>query len=152
MKAKGKEKKSGACAVDEATLKKIEEAYAKLNGPEAAKCKSLLKKHFTKDVLESCKCRKTKLGASLYDVIRSGVYNLDAGVGVYAPDAESYKASTSLRFRRLVLYSMVLYSTARFNMVLIVYTVTDNAQYGTVQYDTVKEWYWLVLLSIYHTV
>ncbi|CAD5217424.1 unnamed protein product [Bursaphelenchus xylophilus] len=94
MKKKEKEKSSSAsakCAVDPATVKKIEEAYAKLNGPEGAKCKSLLKKHFTKDVLEQCKCRKTKLGATLYDVIRSGVYNLDAGVGVYAPDAESYK-------------------------------------------------------------
>jgi hypothetical protein len=33
---------------------------------------------------------KTPLGASLLDVIQSGVENLDSGVGVYAPDADSY--------------------------------------------------------------
>jgi len=36
------------------------------------------------------KHRKTKLGATLLDVIQSGVKNLDSGVGVYAPDAEAY--------------------------------------------------------------
>ncbi|CAD6191002.1 unnamed protein product [Caenorhabditis auriculariae] len=77
--------------VDSATIKKIEEAYQKLNGPEGSKCKSLLKKHLTKDVVDQLKTKKTKLGATLYDCIRSGVYNLDAGVGVYAPDAESYR-------------------------------------------------------------
>lgn len=34
--------------VDADTVRKIEEAYKKLNGPEASKCKSLLKKHLTK--------------------------------------------------------------------------------------------------------
>ncbi|CAI5438201.1 unnamed protein product [Caenorhabditis angaria] len=87
--AQAKSQKS-AGSVDAATIKKIEDAYAKLNGPEGAKCKSLLKKHLTKDVVEKLKTKKTKLGATLYDCIRSGVYNLDAGVGVYAPDAEAY--------------------------------------------------------------
>jgi hypothetical protein len=40
--------------------------------------------------VDKLKYKKTKLGASLYDVIRSGVMNLDSGIGVYAPDAESY--------------------------------------------------------------
>lgn len=79
------------CEADAETIKKIEEAYKKLNGPEGEKCHSLLKKHLTKEVVEELKKKKTKLGATLYDCIRSGVYNLDAGVGVYAPDAESYK-------------------------------------------------------------
>jgi len=50
----------------------------------------LLKKYLTEDVLNACKGRKTKLGATLLDVIQSGVANLDSGVGVYAPDAEAY--------------------------------------------------------------
>jgi len=50
----------------------------------------LLKKHLTRGVLDTLKTRKTSLGATLYDVIQSGVANLDSGVGVYAPDAESY--------------------------------------------------------------
>ncbi|CAJ0928669.1 unnamed protein product, partial [Mesorhabditis belari] len=40
--------------------------------------------------------KKTKLGATLYNCIRSGVYNLDTGVGVYALDAESYKVFSDL--------------------------------------------------------
>jgi hypothetical protein len=74
--------------VDAATIKKIEDAYKSLQShPE---CKSLLKKYLTKDVVDKCKGKKTKLGATLYDVIRSGVMNLDSGIGAYAPDAESY--------------------------------------------------------------
>ncbi|XGW21337.1 hypothetical protein V3C99_004358 [Haemonchus contortus] len=82
--------------VDENTIKKIEEGYQKLNGPEGKNCKSLLKKHLTRDVMDELKYKKTKLGATLYDCIRSGIYNLDAGVGVYAPDAESYKTFAPL--------------------------------------------------------
>jgi protein-arginine kinase len=40
--------------------------------------------------MNACKGRKTKLGATLWDVIQSGVANIDSGVGVYAPDAEAY--------------------------------------------------------------
>lgn len=73
---------------DAATIKNIEEGFKTL---QAAKdCKSLLKKYLTQDVVEKLKTKKTKLGATLWDVIQSGVKNLDSGVGVYAPDAESY--------------------------------------------------------------
>ena len=82
--------------VDSATIKKIEEAYKKLNGPEGKDCKSLLKKHLSKDVVDQLKGKRTKLGATLYDCSRSGGYNLDAGIGVYAPDAESYKTFDKL--------------------------------------------------------
>jgi protein-arginine kinase len=69
-------------------IKQIEAGFATL---QAAKdCKSLLKKYLTKEVLDACKAKKTALGATLLDVIQSGVKNLDSGVGVYAPDAESY--------------------------------------------------------------
>nr|ACO56119.1 arginine kinase [Ascaris suum] len=79
---------------DAATVKKIDEAFQRLQ--KAEDCKSLLKKHLTNDVLDQLKYKKTKLGATLYDVIRSGVFNLDASIGVYAPDAESYKTFAAL--------------------------------------------------------
>jgi len=69
-------------------IKKLEEGYTKLQS--ATDCKSLLKKYLTRPVLDECKEKKTKLGATLLDVIQSGVANLDSGVGVYAPDAEAY--------------------------------------------------------------
>nr|CAD2182252.1 unnamed protein product [Meloidogyne enterolobii] len=55
-----------------------------------------LKKHFTESVKDKLKYKKTKLGGTLYDIIRSGVANLDSGVGVYAPDAESYTKFAAL--------------------------------------------------------
>jgi protein-arginine kinase len=73
---------------DADTIKKIEEGYKTLQN--AKECHSLLKKYLTKDVMDKIKGRKTKLGATLWDVIQSGVKNLDSGVGVYAPDAEAY--------------------------------------------------------------
>lgn len=44
---------------DPEVVKKIEEAYAKLNSAEAANCQSLLKKHLTKDIVDKLKTRKT---------------------------------------------------------------------------------------------
>uniref|UniRef100_A0A7E4ZZT2 arginine kinase n=1 Tax=Panagrellus redivivus TaxID=6233 RepID=A0A7E4ZZT2_PANRE len=79
---------------DAFTVKKIEEAYKILQ--DHPECHSLLKKHLTKSVVDQLKYKKTQLGATLYDVIRSGVHNLDAGVGVYAPDYESYKVFAAL--------------------------------------------------------
>lgn len=75
-------------AVPQDVIAKIEAGYTKLQG--ASDCKSLLKKYLTKDVVDKCKGLRTKLGATLLDVIQSGVANLDSGVGVYAPDAEAY--------------------------------------------------------------
>ncbi|KAK5966365.1 hypothetical protein GCK32_003024 [Trichostrongylus colubriformis] len=69
-------------------VKKIEDGFAKLQAAED--CKSLLKKHLTKAVVDKLKRKKTRLGATLLDVIQSGVENLDSGVGLYAPDAEAY--------------------------------------------------------------
>eukprot|EP00080_Pristionchus_pacificus_P000981 PDM61001.1 hypothetical protein PRIPAC_54807 [Pristionchus pacificus] len=57
-------------SVDAATIKKIEEGYAKLQG--AKDCHSLLKKYLTKEVVDQLKDKKTKLGATLLDVIQSG--------------------------------------------------------------------------------
>lgn len=75
-------------AVPADVVAKIEAGYKKLQ--ESSECKSLLKKYLTKEVMDACKNKKTKLGANLLDVIQSGVANLDSGVGVYAPDAEAY--------------------------------------------------------------
>ncbi|KAI6192685.1 hypothetical protein M3Y94_01322900 [Aphelenchoides besseyi] len=69
-------------------VRKVEDAFKILQShPE---CSSLLAKNLTKDIVDKLKDKKTTLGATLYDVIRFGVKNLDSGVGVYAPDAESY--------------------------------------------------------------
>ncbi|MFH4978212.1 hypothetical protein AB6A40_004921 [Gnathostoma spinigerum] len=84
---------------DAFTVKKIEESYKVLR--ESEDCHSLLKKALTEDILDELKYKKTKLGATLYDVIRSGISNLDASVGVYAPDAESYKTFGPL-FDRII--------------------------------------------------
>lgn len=76
--------------VDAATVKYLEDAFKKLQG--ASNCKSMLKKHLTKDVFEKLKGLSTpKFNSTLRDVIQSGVENLDSGIGVYAPDAEAYK-------------------------------------------------------------
>jgi len=79
--------------VDQATLNKLEEAFKTL---EASDSKSLLKKYLTRDVFDKLKTRKTSLNATLLDVIQSGVANLDSGVGIYAPDAESYTVFAEL--------------------------------------------------------
>jgi len=73
---------------DPAVVEKLEAGFAKLEA--ATDCKSLLKKYLTKPVFDELKNKKTALGATLLDVIQSGVENLDSGVGVYAPDAEAY--------------------------------------------------------------
>jgi len=75
-------------AVPADVIQKIDDGYKKLQ--EAKDCKSLVKKYLSKEVVDQCKDKKTKLGSNLLDVIQSGVANLDSGVGVYAPDAEAY--------------------------------------------------------------
>ncbi|BES92033.1 unnamed protein product [Nesidiocoris tenuis] len=80
--------------VDAAVLEKLEAGFKKL---EASDSKSLLKKYLTKDVFEKTKNLKTpSFGSTLLDVIQSGVENLDSGVGIYAPDAESYTVFADL--------------------------------------------------------
>jgi len=60
----------GVNEADGYTVKRIEEAYRKLQ--ESEECHSLLKKHFTESVKDKLKYKKTKLGGTLYDIIRSG--------------------------------------------------------------------------------
>lgn len=76
--------------VDQAVIDKLEAGFAKLQAATPEQCHSLLKKYLTREVLDKLKNLKTAMGATLLDVVQSGFENLDSGVGVYAPDAESY--------------------------------------------------------------
>ncbi|XP_072401902.1 arginine kinase 1 isoform X2 [Diabrotica undecimpunctata] len=74
--------------VDAAVLDKLESGFAKI---KESNSKSLLKKHLTQEIFDSLKTKKTPtFGSTLLDVIQSGLENHDSGVGIYAPDAESY--------------------------------------------------------------
>ncbi|XP_076030917.1 uncharacterized protein LOC143019103 [Oratosquilla oratoria] len=77
----------GVTHVDEEILECIDEAY---NILLTSSSRSLLKKYLTRDVYDKIKDRVTPNGASLLDVINSGVENVDSNIGIYAPDAESY--------------------------------------------------------------
>jgi len=79
---------------DPVVLEKLEQGFQKLQN--ATDCKSLLKKYLTPEVFDSLKGKKTQLGATLLDVIQSGVENLDSGIGIYAPDADSYSVFAEL--------------------------------------------------------
>jgi len=59
-------------------------------------CKSLLSKYLTQEVFETLKTRTTPHGFTLEKAIRSGVENLDSGIGVYAGDKESYSTFSEL--------------------------------------------------------
>ncbi|OAD59247.1 Arginine kinase [Eufriesea mexicana] len=87
------EDKKNSNMVDQAVLDKLEAGFSKL---AASDSKSLLKKYLTKEVFDQLKTKKTSFGSSLLDVIQSGVENLDSGVGIYAPDAESYTVFADL--------------------------------------------------------
>ncbi|XP_035217685.1 arginine kinase-like, partial [Stegodyphus dumicola] len=56
--------------VDQAVLEKLEAGFRKLQ--DAKDCKSLLKKHLTKEIFDKLKHKKTAMGATLLDVIQSG--------------------------------------------------------------------------------
>lgn len=59
-------------------------------------CRSLLKKHLTREVFDQLKDRQTANGYQFMQVINSGVINQDSHVGVYAGDAESYDLFSAL--------------------------------------------------------
>jgi len=59
-------------------------------------CTSMLCKHLSPMLFESLKEMKTSNGFTLNDAIRSGVENIDSGIGVYAGDEESYTLFSSL--------------------------------------------------------
>lgn len=53
-------------------------------------CKSLLKKHLTREIFDQLKDVKTSFGSTLLDCIQSGLENHDSGCGIYAPDSDAY--------------------------------------------------------------
>jgi len=59
-------------------------------------CHSLLKKYLTQEIYDKLKDKKTKLGGTLLDCIRSGCENLDSHCGVYACDPEGYTVFADL--------------------------------------------------------
>ncbi|GAV05747.1 hypothetical protein RvY_15828 [Ramazzottius varieornatus] len=113
---------------DATKVKNAEQALQTLQ--HDGKCHSLLKKYYTKEVIEKLKNKSTSMNATLWDCIQSGitvgyetsagnfrrrslipfcsgeskglcrgvlgVVNLDSGVGIYAPDAESYATFSDL--------------------------------------------------------
>jgi len=80
--------------VDAAVAEKLEAGFKKL---QASDSKSLLKKYLTPEVFDRLKGLKTsRFGCTLLDVIQSGLENHDSGVGIYAPDAESYTTFADL--------------------------------------------------------
>lgn len=58
--------------VDQETLEKLEAGFQKLQ--DAKDCKSLLKKHLTREVFDKLKNETTGMGATLLDVIQSGKF------------------------------------------------------------------------------
>lgn len=56
--------------VDAAVAEKLEAGFQKLQ--EATTCKSLLKKHLTREIFDKVKDLKTSFGSTLLDVIQSG--------------------------------------------------------------------------------
>lgn len=79
--------------VDAAVLEKMEAGFAKFSATDS---KSLLKKYLTKEVFDALKNKKTSFGSTLLDCVQSGFENPDSGVGIYAPDAESYSLFSDL--------------------------------------------------------
>jgi len=67
---------------------------AEINTPD--KDQSLLSRFLTPAMREELKEHATARGFRLRDVIRSGSENPDSSIGVYAPDAESYKVFSPL--------------------------------------------------------
>jgi creatine kinase/arginine kinase len=59
-------------------------------------CSSMLCKHLTPEVFEALKDKKTANGFTLEQAIRSGIENIDSGIGVYAGDEETYEVFEAL--------------------------------------------------------
>ncbi len=56
----------------------------------ANNCKSMLKKYLTRQIFDDLKNKKTEQGCDLKSCSRSGIDNLDSGIGVYSSDSDAY--------------------------------------------------------------
>ena len=59
-------------------------------------CNSLLSKYLTKELFKKLETKNTSNGFTLEKAIRSGVENLDSGIGAYAGDTETYSTFSEL--------------------------------------------------------
>ncbi len=50
----------------------------------------MLKKYLSRQIFDDLKNKKTEQGCDLKSCIRSGIDNLDSGLGVYASDSDAY--------------------------------------------------------------
>merc|ERR1719382_1326028 len=71
----------------------VESMFEKL---QKAESKSLLKKYLTKDIFDALKDKKTAQGCDFRSCIKSGIDNLDSGIGVYASDGDAYSVFADL--------------------------------------------------------
>ena len=67
--------------VDDTKDMSVDKLFEKL---QQAESNSMLKKHLTKEIFDELKDKTTKQGCDLKSCIKSGVDNLDSGIGVYA--------------------------------------------------------------------
>lgn len=78
----------GVKMVDQEKLDKLEAGFKKIK--ESPECKHLNKKHLSREIFDQLKGLKTPMGSTLLDCIQSGFANLDAQIGIYAPDPDAY--------------------------------------------------------------
>eukprot|EP01084_Bolivina_argentea_P148376 259421_1 len=88
--AKSTEEKKEA---EEEEDKEVEILFEKL---DEAECESLLKKYLSKEIFDRLKSTRTEEGCDFKSCVRSGIDNLDSGVGVYASDADAYNVFSAL--------------------------------------------------------
>ncbi|XP_015601282.1 arginine kinase [Cephus cinctus] len=86
-------KKAALSKVDPGVIQELEKNFTKFSSTDSS---SLLKKYLTRELFDKLKTKKTSYGSTLLDVVQSGFANPDSGVGVYAPDPESYTVFAEL--------------------------------------------------------
>jgi arginine kinase len=79
-------------------------------------CSSLLCKYLTPELFEVLKDKKTSSGFTLEMAIKSGIENIDSGIGVYAGDKESYKTLILLLKSIMDLQRMILIKVTSIQM------------------------------------
>ncbi|XP_012286122.1 arginine kinase [Orussus abietinus] len=86
-------KRSLSSEIDPKTLQELENRFANFL---TTKSTSLLKKHLSRSTFDRVKTLKSNYGSTLLEVIQSGLANPDSGVGLYAPDPDSYRVFSDL--------------------------------------------------------
>jgi len=81
-------------SIDPQIKRKLEDGYQTLQ--DSRNCRSLLKQYLTEATFDKLRKLRTEYGSTLWDVIQSGVENLDSRIGVYAPDPDAYTVFADL--------------------------------------------------------